>query len=52
VCGLQKFSPLGFPYGILVNKKGVIVDYGPHIRPENKLREKIDLLLGQDNLVK
>ena len=48
----QTFSPLSFPYGILVNKKGVIVDYGSHVRPELALREKIDLLLEQDHLVK
>ena len=48
----QTFSPLSFPYGILVNKKGVIVDYGSHVRPEAMLREKIDLLLKQDNLIK
>jgi hypothetical protein len=34
-----------------VNKKGVIVDYGFHVRPK-MLREKIDLLLKQDNLLK
>ena len=49
----QTFSPLGFPYGILVNRKGVIVDYGFHLRPESDtFREKIELLLKQDNLVK
>jgi thiol-disulfide isomerase/thioredoxin len=47
----QTFSQMGFPFGILVNKKGVIVDYGFHVRPE-RLREKIDLLLKQDNLLK
>jgi thiol-disulfide isomerase/thioredoxin len=47
----QTFSNIGFPYGILVNKKGVIVDYGFHVRPK-MLREKIDLLLKQDNLLK
>jgi len=45
-------SPMAFPYGILVNRKGVIVDYGSHVRPANMLREKIDLLLEQDNLLK
>ena len=30
----------------------VIVDYGGHVRPELGLREKIDLLLEQDNLIK
>ncbi|MDR0836172.1 MAG: TlpA family protein disulfide reductase [Tannerella sp.] len=47
----QTFSPIGFPYGILVNKKGVIVDYGFHVNP-SMLREKIDLLLKQDDLIK
>ncbi|MDH6343039.1 thiol-disulfide isomerase/thioredoxin [Parabacteroides sp. PFB2-12] len=46
------FSPMSFPYGILVNRKGVIVDYGTHVRPSKMLREKIDLLLEQDKLVK
>ena len=46
------FSPIVFPYGLLVNRKGVLVDYGTHVRPENMLREKINLLLKQDNLVK
>ena len=46
------FSPMSIPYGILVNRKGVIVDYGWHVRPVNMLREKIDLLLEQDNLLK
>ena len=48
----RTFSPLGFPYGILINRKGVIVDYGGHIRPEFMLREKINLLLEQDKLIK
>ena len=46
------FSPISFPYGILLNREGVIVDHGSHVRPENKLREKIDLLLEQDKLIK
>ena len=49
----KTFSPLGFPYGILVNRKGVIVDYGTHVRPGGGLlREKINLLLKQDKLIK
>jgi len=48
----KTFSPFGLPYGILVNRKGVIVDYGTHVRPSENLREKINLLLGQDNLIK
>lgn len=48
----KTFSPIGFPYGILVNKKGVIVDYGPHVRPEVNLGDKIDMLLKQDKLSK
>ena len=48
----QTFFSLSFPYGILVNKKGVVVDYGSHVRPEAMLREKIDLLLKQYNLIK
>ena len=48
----RTFAPIGFPYGILVNKKGVIVDYGTHVRPGTSLQEKINLLLEQDNLVK
>ena len=46
------FAPISFPYGILLNREGVIVDHGSHVRPENKLREKIDLLLIQDKLIK
>ena len=49
---LKTFAPMGYPYGILLNKKGVIVDYGGHVRPELGLREKINLLLEQDNLIK
>ena len=48
----RRFSPLGFPYGILVNRKGVIVDYGFHVRPGELLSKKIDLLLEQDKLLK
>jgi thiol-disulfide isomerase/thioredoxin len=48
----KTFSPMGFPYGILVNRKGVIVDYGMHVRPNLMLREKINLLLEQDKLIK
>ena len=46
------FAPIGIPYGILVNKKGVIVDYGTHVRPGELFREKINLLLEQDKLIK
>ncbi len=48
----KTFSPLSLPYGILINKKGVIVDHGTHVRPEMKLRDKINLLLEQDKLIK
>ena len=48
----KTFSPLVFPYGILVNRKGVIVDYGTHVRPGEMLLEKINLLLEQDRLIK
>jgi len=48
----KTFTPMAFPYGLLVNRKGVIVDYGSHVRPEQMLREKINLLLKQDKLVK
>ena len=46
------FAPIGLPYGILVNKKGVIVDYGTHVRPGELFLEKINLLLEQDKLIK
>ena len=46
------FAPISFPYGILVNRQGVIVDHGSHVRATHKLREKIDLLLKQDKLIK
>ena len=45
-------QPVSFLYGILVNRQGVIVDHGSHVRATNKLREKIDLLLKQDKLIK
>ena len=48
----RTFSPISFPYGILVNRQGVIVDHGSHVRPAIKLREKIDLLLKQNKLIK
>ena len=44
------FQGLSFPYGILVNKKGVIVDYGRHVRPELGLAAKIDHLLKYNKL--
>lgn len=47
----KTFSPLGFPYGILINKKGVIVDYGTHVRPQT-IQKKIEILLEQDKLIK
>ena len=46
------FSIKGIPYGILINRKGVIVDYGTHVRPGELLLEKINLLLEQDKLIK
>ena len=46
------FAPIGIPYGILINKKGVIVDYGTHIRPGELFLEKLNLLLVQDKLIK
>ena len=48
----SNFAPMGLPYGILINRKGVIVDYGTHVRPSEMLREKINLLLEQDKLIK
>jgi thiol-disulfide isomerase/thioredoxin len=47
----KTFSPIGFPNGILVNRKGVIVDHGPHVRPD-LIKDKIKLLLQQDKLIK
>jgi len=48
----SNFAPMGLPYGILVNRKGVIVDYGTHVRPSELFLDKINLLLEQDNLIK
>lgn len=48
----SNFAPIGLPYGILVNRKGVIVDYGTHLRPDVGLREKINLLMKQEKLIK
>jgi len=45
-------SQLALPYGILINRKGVIVDEGSHVRPAGMLGEKINLLLTQDELTK
>jgi len=47
----KTFSPFGLPYGILVNRQGVVVDYGFHLRPGELLKEKINLLLEQDRLI-
>ena len=48
----KTLSLLSFPHSILVNKKGVIVDNGPNVRTEYNLKEKIELLLEQDKLIK
>ena len=48
----KTFLLKAYPNGILVNKKGVIVDFGAHIYPNQELRKKIDLLLEQDKLIK
>jgi thiol-disulfide isomerase/thioredoxin len=45
------FGMFPIPYGILVNKKGIIVDYGTHIRPGMGLQNKIDHLLEHDRLL-
>jgi thiol-disulfide isomerase/thioredoxin len=47
----KTFPPLAIPKGILVNRKGVIVDHGIHVRPSELLRKKIDMLLKQDRLI-
>lgn len=39
------------PIGLLINRKGIIVDHGSYIRPNKSLEEKIKLLLQQDNLL-
>jgi thiol-disulfide isomerase/thioredoxin len=40
------------PVGILINRKGIIVDHGSYVRPVgNLLEEKIEILLKQDNLL-
>lgn len=45
---LNAFGAFPFPFGILINKKGVIVDYGT--LSQFGLNSKIDLLLKQDTL--
>jgi hypothetical protein len=40
------------PYGFLINREGVIVDHGAHIGRERNRKEKINLLLEQNKLVK
>ena len=38
----------GIPFYILIDKYGVIVDYGNHLRPSSPItRERIDQYLGQ-----
>ena len=49
---MRTFTPFGLPLGFLINRNGVIVDFGGHVRPGTRLRENIDLLLKQDNLVR
>ncbi|NDV82947.1 TlpA family protein disulfide reductase [Bacteroides sp. 51] len=46
----KTFSGISYPYGILVNKKGVIVDYGSHVRA-TLIEKKLDLLLKGDKLI-
>ena len=48
----KTFKLFAFPYGVLVNRNGVIVDYGTHVRPEIDLKSKIDHLLKYDKLLK
>ena len=57
LCSLEEYQSLmkifwglPLPYGILVNKKGVIVDYGGHVHPKLGLSAKIDHLLKHDKL--
>jgi hypothetical protein len=40
------------PYGFLINRDGVIVDHGTHVGRERNRKEKINLLLEQDKLIK
>ena len=38
----------GIPFYILIDKNGVIVDYGNHLRPSSPItRERIDHYLGR-----
>ena len=43
-----KLGDNGIPYYILINKEGLIVDYGGHLRPSSKSTlEKIRALLAE-----
>lgn len=45
---LIKYGENGIPYYILINKEGLIVDYGSHLRPSRKAtEEKIRALLDE-----
>jgi len=48
----KTFKLLAFPYGVMVNKDGIIVDYGTHVRPEMDMKSKIDHLLKYNKLLK
>ena len=48
----KTIKSLSFPFGVIVNKEGVVVDYGLHVRPELGLAAKIDHLLKYDKLLK
>ena len=49
----RKFRGLSnMGHGLLINRQGVVVDYGAHIGVEKNRQRKIDLLLEQDRLIK
>ena len=44
----KTFNFPGIPYYLLINKKGVIIDYGYHLQPQSKWTvSKIDRLLKE-----
>lgn len=44
----KKIGYFGFPYYLLINKKGTIVDYGYHLVPQNVVvKQKIDELIRE-----
>ncbi|MDR0815017.1 MAG: TlpA family protein disulfide reductase [Bacteroidales bacterium] len=48
---VKSFGLMGMPFGVLINKKGIIIDSGSHLRPSPELRNKVNRLLEHDKLL-